>query len=537
MRLKRKILLAVLVVIALLILWPVMSHRQARRVLDDYRAELVTRGEKLSPKELAPHFTADEQSMARDLVAAFAIAPSMTSSTYAIMGIKILSPGHSLVSWSQEILPNIDCSNAWLPLHETIQTHTNTLHSLRMILDQPIGGLNLDYSQGAMLMLSHLAQDKRAAVWLCEAANLDLHEGRTAQACEDLKTCMDLSHFCEHEPLMISQLVRVAILAIAIGSTWEELQSPNLNERELVELQKCWETAHPLSCATRSLEMERAMLKENFDALRSGQMSFNAMYGSGTPPSTTNFIQDVLNDPGKEADEAAQQFKFWVWKWRWSYDEELMSMQELQGGIETARKIQSNAPFVVTLKSYDTAADKIRAPYTNMIGKFFLGLDPGYLHNYLRKLCLIEAQRKLAITAIALKRFQVAHQKFPADLKELTPSYLASIPIDPMDGKPLRYRPNSDGTFLLYSVGEDGVDDGGDSTIPKSVQPPQVVSNQNSNWTSRRDMVWPVPATTQESEAYVKSELDAWRSKQAKANSDRRTNTTTAQPAATGKTN
>ena len=38
-----------------------------------------------------------------------------------------------------------------------------------------------------------------------------------------------------------------------------------------------------------------------------------------------------------------------------------------------------------------------------------------------------------------------------------------------MDGQPLRYRRNADGTFLLYSVGENGKDDGGDPSLEKGV--------------------------------------------------------------------
>jgi hypothetical protein len=37
---------------------------------------------------------------------------------------------------------------------------------------------------------------------------------------------------------------------------------------------------------------------------------------------------------------------------------------------------------------------------------------------------------------------------------------VAQVPIDLMSGKPLVYRLNSDSTFVLYSVGEDGKDDG-----------------------------------------------------------------------------
>jgi hypothetical protein len=66
------------------------------------------------------------------------------------------------------------------------------------------------------------------------------------------------------------------------------------------------------------------------------------------------------------------------------------------------------------------------------------------------------------------------------------PDFLAAPPRDLMDGQPLRYRLNSDGSFVLYSVGEDGQDEGGD--------PSTAVSDkdwQNEPPWAGRDWVWP----------------------------------------------
>ena len=97
------------------------------------------------------------------------------------------------------------------------------------------------------------------------------------------------------------------------------------------------------------------------------------------------------------------------------------------------------------------------------------------------------------ITAIALKCYELKHRQLPATLNELTPELLKSIPKDYMDGQPLRYRLNADGTFLLYSFGEDGKDDSGDPRSPDDPKSPA--------WQHGRDWVWPQPATAEEIEA------------------------------------
>jgi hypothetical protein len=116
----------------------------------------------------------------------------------------------------------------------------------------------------------------------------------------------------------------------------------------------------------------------------------------------------------------------------------------------------------------------------------------GLLRNLLARVGGIETQRSLLITAVALKRFHLKHGVYPAELAELTPNFFLQQPLDPMDGQPLRYHLKPDGTFLLYSVGEDGNDDGGD---PTSTEPATRV---NKSWWRGIDAVWPSPATKEE---------------------------------------
>ncbi|MBN1675722.1 MAG: hypothetical protein JXR37_32060 [Kiritimatiellae bacterium] len=63
--------------------------------------------------------------------------------------------------------------------------------------------------------------------------------------------------------------------------------------------------------------------------------------------------------------------------------------------------------------------------------------------------------------ALAILLFKSATGRVPADLNELVPACLDAVPVDPFDGKPIRYRRDPDGAWRVYSVGPDGTDDGG----------------------------------------------------------------------------
>ncbi len=64
---------------------------------------------------------------------------------------------------------------------------------------------------------------------------------------------------------------------------------------------------------------------------------------------------------------------------------------------------------------------------------------------------------------LASHQYQRNHGEFPNSIEQLVPNFLDSVPIDPMDdtGAPLRYRLETDGTAVVWSVGPDGIDDDG----------------------------------------------------------------------------
>ncbi len=99
------------------------------------------------------------------------------------------------------------------------------------------------------------------------------------------------------------------------------------------------------------------------------------------------------------------------------------------------------------------------------------------LETYLKsipKAAQFHARHRLAMVAIALKLYRREHGRYPENLQALVPRYLPQVPLDPFDGKPLRYQRLKSG-FKLWSVGPDLKDDGGLKT---------------KQWWLKGDMVW-----------------------------------------------
>lgn len=66
-----------------------------------------------------------------------------------------------------------------------------------------------------------------------------------------------------------------------------------------------------------------------------------------------------------------------------------------------------------------------------------------------------------AVVACALERWRLANASYPERLDRLVPTMLKAVPLDVLDGKPLRYVRAAPDRFVLYSIGWNGKDDEG----------------------------------------------------------------------------
>jgi hypothetical protein len=71
------------------------------------------------------------------------------------------------------------------------------------------------------------------------------------------------------------------------------------------------------------------------------------------------------------------------------------------------------------------------------------------------------AQIRAARVGLAIEHYRIDKGNFPERLEQLMPDYMQVLPQDPFDDQPLHYKLTTDAA-IVYSIGEDGVDNGGD---------------------------------------------------------------------------
>ncbi len=512
MKTRWKIAIAVGIFLALAFVVSLVSLRlQPESQLETYRKVLRAQGEKLELREVLPPPVAPESNSVSAVEEAFRRFSSSGEKIPDAM--KMVAPGKALVGWQQPDVrgyASSDFTNSWKDFTAEVAASHSTIELLQQVLERPQLCFQLDYKQGVKLLLPHLMPMKRATQKLMATAVCDLHNGDPGAAATNILTALALVRRNAAEGVLISHLVRIAMTGITVLPTWELLQATNVTDAQLTAVQTGWEQMNFFKDAEYAFTMERVWMTETIRKSRASHEGFQETFGLMSSMGSAGSSSGGWSWPPDWEEITArprQAIGETMWRSSWSYADELYSLHSQQIILETLRTMQTNRSQFYKADSDAMTAQLTTLGVNHAQGTVFRMMkipdlgdvfgDWGFSKTIL-KLLRVETARRVVVTAIALKRFQLQHGKLPDALGELTPEFLPTVPIDPFDGKPLKYQPDPDGTYLLYSVGPDGKDDGGDPTNPTAS------SGSNDYWQSdyARDWVWPQQATDAEIQKY-----------------------------------
>jgi hypothetical protein len=240
-----------------------------------------------------------------------------------------------------------------------------------------------------------------------------------------------------------------------MAATWEALQSPDWTEPQLARLQKAWESAELASALEKGCVGERAAGEEIWRVVRhESRPEVRKLFSFGVSTNMTvrRLAEDYVLLP--------------LYKLTSMDEDELFRLKVMQGYIETARAVRAHRPWSEAKQAQDVGVAEINRISTSPVSaRYWLSMIS--IPNFTRANqsgVRSDTEWQMTIAVIALKRFHLGHGKYPPNLEALTPEFLSAVPYDCFSGKALCYQRKSDDSFLLYSVGEDGKDDGGDAT-------------------------------------------------------------------------
>lgn len=310
----------------------------------------------------------------------------------------------------------------------------------------------IDLTQGFAALLPDVEWIREALRVFQLEVHVRAHEGDAHGAVRAIEAMHRVGETLADEPLLVSQLVRIACLTTTHATIREIVPHVELTPEDRAVL-------------------EALLASEDFGApLRRAMLGERAVGSSA--------FDDPAVLAGGGVDPSGLVLALWrATRWR---DEQLY-LQYMGALIEA-----TDLPISEALAATDQAVEHLESTIDggNALAKFryfMTRMVAPSLGAVIDARGRAEASRDATLVVLAIDQFRRAQGRLPASLDELVPDFLPAVPLDPFDGQPLRYALRSaiEGAgqgeqaaaeaavaatateYRLYSVGRDRVDNGG----------------------------------------------------------------------------
>ena len=431
-----------LVVVALAAGYLTWAKRAEHR-LDELLAELRRNGEPTEPHELVHPPIPTENDAAVDLLAAAALLDKTGAALEAYGRIEFDGP-----------LGAADRAT----VAALVEGERDVLGKIRDARGKRDADWRIPYQSPVIsTLLPHLNDQRTLANLSRAAATHERLGGNDAAAVEHLRDVLAMGDATDSQPFMVAHLVAVGVRAVASDGLGR--MAPDLS-------------------------------------IRTGAGDASGSEGGATPRQVRDAIRELLDEGRSEAGLRAAlrgERVLQLDTTRLLADRKL-DLNAISGGAPGGRRgigapplprgmILGDARMMAVqvgdlLKAYEEAPDyqafKANAPgmpaplvKSRMMHVVASILMPSYDRFVLQQF-RSRADRRLAAVALALRLYAADHDgQYPPALDDLVPAYLPAVPKDPFapgGDKPLLYSHADPAAPTVYSVGENGADDGGSLT-------------------------------------------------------------------------
>lgn len=360
--------------------------------------------------------------------------------------------------WAAEDYPHI---TAWLIVNEKPLAVVLEATKRPDYFNPLISRKNKDAPSNLLgALLPSVQKCRELAAALTARAMLRVREGKYDEAWQDLLACHRLARLVARGATLIEMLVGVAIDAIASNAELAFLESAKLTPKQIRDCLKDLQNLPPMpSLADRIDAGERFMFLDGAQMVRRGGVKMLEGLAGGVPPA-----------PAPVVDQNLQQLDWAIVLRngnRW-YDRMAAALRVKDRAGREKEFDKIDAELKALKKALTDEGDLIKllakGPPDKAVAKAAGDVLISLLAPAVRKVQgaadrAEQIQRNLHV-AFALAAYRAENKRYPEKLDALAPKYLAAVPGDVFSGKPIVYKPSEKG-YLLYSVGQNGVDEEG----------------------------------------------------------------------------
>lgn len=328
------------------------------------------------------------------------------------------------------------------------------LEEIRRALQRPYACIETESRRGTEFgatlarALPNFVSVRLLAQTLGQRAQCHILLDQPEEALRELELLHDLGRITTRKPLMlVGAMVNVALTGVYVQVVAEGLRLGVWQGPQLAEIQRQLETVNLLEPVVAAFQCERLTQLTAFESGHFGKIMVEIQMAF--PPATSELFQRL-----KLASYRLLDFLPKGWMYRnmatvGALDQEYLDATEPGQGLVFPRGIDAAAEHCESVL-------KEHREETFIIGIVF----PVYTRAW-QTTAKTQASVRQAMTACALQRYQMMNGSYPEDLSALAPEFIKEVALDPVTGERMQYRRDSRSDFLLYSVGWNGVDEGG----------------------------------------------------------------------------
>ena len=303
---------------------------------------------------------------------------------------------------------------------------------------RPLSRIPLKYEEGYAMSFEYATCVMSVEKVIALRAGAELHLGRGADAMEDIRFAFRLMDSVANQPVLPLGTDRCLMLTFAMQPVWEGIVAHRWTDGQLAQIETALRQLDFLRDYGYYLRADRAYINWIFSKLcaDSGrpvrlltpwsnlERDFESMRGKWTCDGIVYHDLAALNRIVQEdllpvADAGRRRFD--------------CARQETNEGLLPTYQAKGRVEFIV-----------------NGLLSEYVGLA--------RYFAAAEVNADEALIACEIERYRLAHGTLPATLEALQTQ---GLPHDIMNGQPLHYKLDGVDNYLLYSVGLNGMDDGG----------------------------------------------------------------------------
>lgn len=412
--------------------------------------------------------------------------------------MEMKSPGRAECVWKRSSFPMEDMLTeektgecGWEDLRGPISSVDGLAAELAALLESGRFDAGVEYTEGlaaAAGVETPMAVTKLRGR-LAARALLALRDGHHETAVRMARLLLLLADALEMDRLIISQLFRQGVAREAFGVVWELLAADGWDDAVLADLERRCGGMKFLDQMRKCYEMEMAMNLREFDLYRTSDVAVESAL------ETAAMMEEFL-ETGPAGPFYRSRLHVALWRSVWLDQDAWNALRGWRDPVMAMRAAAEDWKSPKTRELFakldggnggayfeNAVAGAERSGWYDRTRYLMSSLESLLGHvDEARQSARMEALAELARTAIALKRFKLRTGAFPETLDALEGDC-----VDPLADGSLGYRLRPDGSYLLYSVGADGVDDGGDA------RPSEGEDGENPLMDGR-DLVWPEEA-------------------------------------------